>query len=504
MKFIARLFAKEQKAPATPSAPISVLGSGIFSTHSQTIHTSESIASKLEGLQPKMAAKLGTAMDADDSFQLKLDSTYGMGANQALIGWYGSHGFIGHPLCAIMAQQWLVNKACSVPAVDATRNGWEVASVDGEELSGETRRVLSKYEKKYKVKQAAQEFIHFGRVFGIRIALFKVRSSDANYYSNPFNIDGVEKGAYEGIAQIDPYWCTPEFAPEDLQDPTQIGFYEPTHWTIRGKKYHRSHMVIMRNGDVPDVLKPAYQYGGIPVPQLIMERVYSAERTANEGCLLAMSKRTTVWLTEMADLLAKGDDGLEGFHKWLVFRDNHQVKVGQIGADSFQQFDTALGDLDSVIFNQYQLVAAAANIPATKLLGTPPKGFNATGEAEMQDYRVELEGLQAKAEPLIERHTALVMKSFMGGSRELAVAWNPLDAPTGIGLANLNLVKAQIGAALVGSGAIDAVQERARIANDKDSGYHAVGVDEEDAEMLEDLGYSNEALSAAIELGVGR
>ena len=31
---------------------------------------------------------------------------------------------------------------------------------------------------------------------------------------------------------------------------------------------------------------------------------------------------------------------------------------------------------------QYQLAASVANVPATKLLGTQPKGFNATGGAK--------------------------------------------------------------------------------------------------------------------------
>ena len=45
---------------------------------------------------------------------------------------------------------------------------------------------------------------------------------------------------------------------------------------------------------MPDTLKPSYNYGGIPLPQLIYERVYAAERTANEAPQLALSKRTSV------------------------------------------------------------------------------------------------------------------------------------------------------------------------------------------------------------------
>ena len=55
--------------------------------------------------------------------------------------------------------------------------------------------------------------------------------------------------------------------------------------------------------------------------------------------------------------------------------------------------------------SQYQLVAAAANVPATKLLGTTPKGFNATGEYEEASYHEELESIQANdLSRLLARH----------------------------------------------------------------------------------------------------
>jgi len=62
-----------------------------------------------------------------------------------------------------------------------------------------------------------------------------------------------------------------------------------------------------------------YMYGGIPVSQRIMERVYAAERTANEGPLLAMSKRTNVWLTNMSGVQDGGDEAIEKFSDGLLF-----------------------------------------------------------------------------------------------------------------------------------------------------------------------------------------
>ena len=51
-------------------------------------------------------------------------------------------------------------------------------------------------------------------------------------------------------------------------------------------------------------MKPAYLYGGLPVPQLISERVYAAERTANEAPMLAMTKRLTVLKCDITQAVA--------------------------------------------------------------------------------------------------------------------------------------------------------------------------------------------------------
>ena len=129
---------------------------------------------------------------------------------QILFSWYVQQGFIGYQACAIIAQQWLVAKACSVPAEDAIKNNYELTVNDGSEVDVEILADIRKYDKKFKLKKNLIEFSTFNRVFGIRIALFQVESEDKDYYLKPFNIDGVKEGSYKGIAQVDPYWITPE------------------------------------------------------------------------------------------------------------------------------------------------------------------------------------------------------------------------------------------------------------------------------------------------------
>ena len=434
--------------------------------------------------------------DSSDGFpQFKAYNTLTNTVSEAVVGWYASQGFIGSQLCGIIAQNWLVNKACAMPADDAIRKGYNIVSVDGDELEPEVVKIMKRYDRLMGLEKNMREFIRKGRIFGIRIAMFKVMSTDPDYYEKPFNIDGITAGSYKGIVQVDPYWTAPMLDGASASQPDTLHFYEPTWWIINGKKIHRSHLIIFRHAEPVDVLKPNYLYGGIPLSQQIMERVYASERTANEAPQLAMTKRTTVWLTDMEAVMSNSNAAIERLQQWAQYRDNFGVKLGDKEGDEFSQFDTSLADMDALIMTQYQLVAAIAGVPATKLIGTSPKGFGASGDYEEASYHELLESIQTHdLTPLAERHHALVMKSYVipkvgAIDVETTLNWLPLDTPTAQELAATNLTKAQTSASLIQSGALSSEDERQRIATDKQSGYNELGTLQEpepDDENFED------------------
>lgn len=411
----------------------------------------------------------------DDSINV----AFGLGQSRIspLLGaWYVSQGFIGYQTCAILAQQWLVDKACTQAPKDAARNGYKLTVNDGSDVDPETLAAIAKWDRKFKVSKNLVEFARFNRVFGIRIALFDVRSSDPLYYEKPFNIDGVEPGSYKGISQVDPYWVVPELDWDAAANPASREFYEPTYWVISGRRYHRSHLVLIRGPEVPDILKPSYLYGGLPLTQRIYERVYAAERSANEAPQLLLSKRTTFIKTDTSKALANQATFEERMRLFSDMRDN--FALGVVGEkEEPTQFDTALSDLDSVIMTQYQLVAAIANTPATKLLGTSPKGFNATGEYDETSYHEELESIQAhEMTPLLERHYELLIKAHIAPAAPFAVdvVWNKLDAMTGKEKAELELNQAQAAQIYHDIGAVDSNDVRRKIAADPDSGFNGL------------------------------
>lgn len=439
------------------------------------------------------AGQAGFAMDSNDgSVGNSLKGVFslgqvGMPEVQAL--WYGSQGFIGYQLCAVMAQHWLVKKACLIPARDAIRKGYKFTVNDGTKVEPEVLDAIKKANRRYRLNRSLIEFVNMGRVFGIRVALFVIESDDPDYYVKPFNPDGVKPGSYKGISQIDPYWCVPELSTRAASDPAALDFYEPTYWVINGRRIHKSHLCIMRGPDVGDVLKPSYLYGGLSVPQMIYERVYAAERTANEAPQLALTKRAMIFYTDTAKALANQAQFESRLSIWAHFRDNFGVKVADKEADLIEQKDTSLSDLDAVIMTQYQIVAAAANVPATKLLGTTPKGFNSSGDYETDSYHEELESIQTgDLEPLIDRHMVCLIRSeiapkFTGGKVfSTEVVFEPLTTMSAEEHAGVNKTKAETDKILADAGAIDGADIRRRIAADEMSGHNGLAIVEPDGD----------------------
>jgi phage-related protein (TIGR01555 family) len=432
-------------------------------------HTEQFVKSAMDSASNLKKARV--IVDDDGGF-IKGGPNPDYGVPNVLQNWYMSQGFIGYQSCAIIAQHWLVDKACSMAGEDAARNGWVVKSRGGKKLTDEQSDLIKQADKKYKLKENLIELNRFKNIFGIRVAILKVKSSDPLYYEKPFNLDGVTEGSYEGISQVDPYWMMPVMTSKGTGDPSSIGFYDPEYWVISGKKYHKSHLVIVRGSQPADILKPTYIFGGVSMVQRIYERVYAAERTANESPLMAMSKRTMAIHVDMEKALADQASFEQRLLTWLKYRDNHGVKV--LGREEqMEQFDINLSDFDSIIMNQYQIVAAIARLPATKILGTSPKGFNATGEFEMRSYHEELESTQEHVfMPLLERHYDVLARSLGLNDLQTEVVCNAVDSMTAKERAELNYSKAQTYELHVNLGAISPDEVRDALREDPHSGYN--------------------------------
>lgn len=389
--------------------------------------------------------------------------------------------FIGYPAMAVISQHWLVRKGCESKPRDALRKWYEIGC-EGDDLHPDQIKEIETLDRKYGLKKQVLEAATMNNIFGIRHVLF-LHSDPAFDYSKPFNPSEFEDGKYAGISQIDPNRLTPEFENKNLTDPSEPNYLEPTWWQVGNKRIHKSHMVILTGDMVPDLLKPTYRYGGISKVQKVYERVYAAERTANEAPQLTMTKRLVWRKADLEQVASKPTKFGRAMQKLAEFRNNFGVQL--LGKDEdMGQMDTTLTDLDSVIMGQYQLVCSILDVPASKLMGTGHSGFS-TGDADIDYYIESLEELQAnELTEIVLAHYRRLIPAFaddLGISKEASIypEWNALRVMSDADKAEVNLKNRQADQIAFQSQAIDSYELRERLINDPYSGF-------DNLEMVED------------------
>lgn len=417
-------------------------------------------------------------------------------ANAIVYTFFAKHGFIGWQLCSMLAQHWLINRACRIPNEDALSSGWQLEwqkeseeEVPVEEKAKQDKILLQAVEtanQKFHVTEKALQFGVNRSIYGQALAYFEIEGEDPE---TPLNIDGIKPGSFKGISIVEPYWAFPDWG-ENSMTPGTLNFYQPEFYTIGGKRIHKSRLVTKPFVAVPDILKPSYYFGGIPLTQMIYERVYAAEKTANEVPELALTKRMLVVDANINDMIARPDAFISKANMLWRERNNKGVFYKN-PQENVSQVDTNLSDLDNNVWTQYQLVAAVSSMPADRLLGTSPKGFQSTGEYERRTYAQTLQSSYQEIcyREFLEKAHAIVLKSEFNVSDPFLLNFNPIDTPTQAEKAQTQLTQANRDIALVSAGIISPDEARQALASDKESGYSNLSPEAPEPEMpdLEDL-----------------
>lgn len=378
------------------------------------------------------------AKDSCESFSF-MDAQFKPNLSYEIISKF-SQTFIGWQNCAILKQNPFIDKACSIPPQDAMANGYKLSFTRPEsgEKGGKKKdkellaELLARSQKEYKIKDICVRAAINKRVFGYSLVVPTFKSN-MNMEAE-FDIDAVKKDDYTGMTVVEPFWLTYDFDEKSLLDASSRHFYEPTWYVVGGKdhmkKIHRSWCIKLINSPVPDVLKPTYYFGGIPLTQQIYEAVYAYEKALNELILLLLTKRTLIMDAEIANYMANPEEVKAKLVAFSELRDNFAVAIKELGYD-IKQIETTLTGLEEIVNALFQRVSAIASMPVPKLLKTALKGFNSTGEYEEKDYKQSLKREQeTDYVPILDFHNRLMTKSDYGREMELTVVFNPTDTPT--------------------------------------------------------------------------
>lgn len=402
-------------------------------------------------------------------------------------------GFIGYPRLAELAQISEYRSVSETTANEMTRQWIEIKSV-GEEDNSEAIKQIEECYERLNVRGVFRKAIETDGLFGRGQILVQIKDHDGKL-ANPLLLTEktIAKGSLKALVNIEPMWTTP--APYNAIDPTLPDFYKPKAWYVMAQEIHASRLFTLISRPVPDMLKPAYNFGGVSMTQLMMPYVERWLRTVDSVSDLLHSFSLSGIKTDMSAILSGSDDGDTNImlraELYNRLRDNRGLMLLSKDEEEFFQFNTPLSGLDALLAQSQEQMAAPSHTPLVKLLGITPSGLNASTEGEIAVYYDHIRAMQENLlrDPLDKLLKLVQLHLFSKVNDNITFDFVPLQQMSETELSTIRKSDTDRDVAYIQAGVVSAEEVRGRLASEPDSGYN--GIDVEDVPEMPDDGFSD-------------
>lgn len=359
----------------------------------------------LPGVRPDRAAPEGDgehgtvilAMDGGYKEQLAEDSP------SAPVAWGGFTGngalgpglsFLGYPYLAELSQITEYRTPAESLSTEMTRTWLKLTNTGKNKLEDKIAEITKRLEE-LKVRDLFREAALKTEQFGRAHLFVSVKGQDGDR-PRQLPLTTIEKDSLIGFTCIEPYWLTPYSW--NSTRPEQPDFYKPQSWYVLGRKTHHTRLLTFIFREVPDLLKPAYDFSGISITQLMMPYVNRWLRTAkNVNDLINIFSIVNLSTNLAAMIQLKEDDPRSLISRMKAFaftRDNKGVLLTDKATEELKTNNIPLGSLDKLQAQAQEHMATPARMPLIKFFGVVPTGLNATSEGEFQAWYDYVRALQ--------------------------------------------------------------------------------------------------------------
>lgn len=299
----------------------------------------------------------------------------------------------------------------------------------------------------------------------------------------------IAKGSLIGFKNVEPMWVTP--SAYNALDPAAPDFYKPTKWFMLGKETHASRLLTVVTREMPDMLKPAFNFSGISLSQLAEPYVDNWLRTRQSVSDLLNNFSTSVLATDMSQVLSGDDDAASDlFDRAMLFtatRSNKGLMLVDREREELVQINTPLSGLHELQAQSQEHMCAVSRVPAMILTGISPSGLNASSDGEIRAWYDWIAANQvAHWQNALDTMIKVIMLSEFGFIDEaIKWKWNPLWQMDAVEESQIRLNDANTATAYIGAGVIDPSEVRDKLARSSESGY--AGIESEVMPDVEDI-----------------
>lgn len=356
------------------------------------------------------AKTLGAPIDKAEGLTLSMDSALENSGFYSLVQHAFSmgqppqgNGFIGYPALSCLKQNGLVSACVETVADDMLREWIEIEGGEdggGDAASEEVTRIEESVDA-FSLRKVFLEATVTARYFGGCLIYIDTGASDPETLRRPLNLSEksgeIGIGKLKGFKVIEPINVFP--GNYDSANPLAKDYFEPQSWWVLGREIHASRFIKISTGDVPVLLRPSYNFFGIPTAQIIWDYVlhFQNDRTSNSRLLGKFSD--TVLKTGMSEILtqAAGTANLDARLRYMVeSRSNDGIFAIDKEAEDLVKIDTSISGVTDITRQDLEIICAINRTPAVKILGISPAGFNATGDGDLRNYYDHVSSQQEK------------------------------------------------------------------------------------------------------------
>jgi phage-related protein (TIGR01555 family) len=392
----------------------------------------------------------------------------------------GGSKFISYPLLSELRQNPIIQNIVNTYAEEMTRR-WVERKPSEESESDEEVKRLSKLDRQWSGEKIFREAKEISGYYGG--CLVFIDNGDTNL-EVPMRISpgGIARGSLRGFTIIEPINCYP--MGYNTWNPLSLDYYVPQYWNILGQDVHASRFLYFSECSMPVILRPTYNFFGMSTSQLIIDYVYNFERSRDAAARAIRNHSLLGLKTNMGQML-QGDTGdpqnlVNRLRFMQAVRDQDGIAALDKEFEDFFQITTPLAGLSDLTSQQLELLSLITRLPVTKLFGTPPRGFNATGDAEKQDFAHVIAGMQKRQlQDNVRKFDQIIQLNEYGSFlQDIDYVWPDTREMTEEQRAQIRSTEAATDAALVTAQIISGSEARMRLAASTDGGYQNIEVGE--------------------------
>lgn len=342
-------------------------------------------------MSKRSKAKVGTA----DAPQARTPDSYAnfiarVGQGTGNQGDGGHYGF--NPVTRNRVQMefvyrgsWVAGRVVDCVARDMTREGVDIKTSDKPEKIAE----LTKEFARLRIWPQLCETIKWSRLYGGACAFMMI---DGQNPATPLRLETIRKDQFKGLLPMDRWLLNPSL--QNLVSEYGPNFGKPVFYQtvsdamgMPSMNIHHSRMIRLGGVELPYWQKIAENLWGQSVLERMWDRLLAFDSTTSGiSQLVYKAHLRTLKIEGLREMIANNQAAAA--LKQLDMIRACQTNEGMTVLDSTDEFEThsyTFAGLDAVLIQFGEQLCGAVEIPAVRLFGQSPAGFN-SGDSDLRSY----------------------------------------------------------------------------------------------------------------------